>query len=74
MASYTQSLSYFQKLAKQTKRLRLYEVGKTATGLPVLLAVISSEKNLARLDRLKDIARKLTEGRLPEAEALKPPG
>jgi hypothetical protein len=71
LANYTQSFAYFQKIAKETRRMRLYEVGKTANGLPMLLAVISSEKNLAQLDRLKTIARQLAEGRISETEARK---
>jgi hypothetical protein len=69
LANYKQSYAYFQKIAGETKRIRLFEVGKTAMGEPMLLAAISSEENLNRLDRLKGIARKLAEGRLSEAEA-----
>jgi Predicted carboxypeptidase len=69
LANYKQSYAYFRKIAGQTKRMRLYEVGHSAFGEPILLAVISSEANLARLDRLKEIARTLAEGRVSEAEA-----
>jgi hypothetical protein len=69
LANYQQSYAYFQKIAGETKRLRLFEVGRTAMGEPMLLAAISSEENLNRLDRLKEIARKLAEGRVADAEA-----
>ena len=69
LANYKQSFAYFQKVAGETGRMRLYEAGASANGEPILLAVISSEANLAKLDRLKEIARKLAEGRIPEAEA-----
>ncbi len=70
LANFKQSSAYFRKLAAQTKRMKLYEVGQSAMGETMLLAVISSEENLARLDRLKEIARRLATGRgLTDAEA-----
>lgn len=60
LANYKQSFAYFKKIAPQTRRMKLFEVGKSAMGETMLLAVISSEENLARLDRLKEIARRLT--------------
>jgi hypothetical protein len=70
LANYKQAANYFRKLATQTKRLRLYEVGQSAMGETMLLAVISSEENLARLERLKEIARHLAMGRgLTDTEA-----
>jgi hypothetical protein len=63
LANYKQSFAYFKKMAGQTKRMKLFEVGKSAMGEAMLLAVISSEENIARLDRLKEIARSLALGR-----------
>lgn len=70
LANYKQSFAYFKKIAPQTKRMKLFEVGPSAMGETMLLAVISSEQNLGRLDRLKEIARRLAMGRgLSDAEA-----
>src|ERR671917_61515 len=71
LANYKQSSAYFRKIAGQTKRLKLFEVGTSAMGETMLLAVISSEENLARLPRLKEIARRLADGRgLTDAGAM----
>ncbi len=70
LANYKQSFAYFKKIAPQTRRLKLFEVGQSAMGETMLLAVISSEENLARLERLKEIARRLATARgLTDAEA-----
>jgi hypothetical protein len=63
LANYKQSFAWFKKIAPQTRRMKLFEVGKSAMGETMLLAAISSEENLARLDRLKEIARRLTQAR-----------
>src|SRR5437868_5946007 len=59
LASYDESLGYFQKLAKATDKLRLAHVGKTTQGRDWYIAIISSAKNLAALDKYKDTARRL---------------
>ena len=59
LATYDESIAYFQKLAAATNRIRLIDVGKTSTGHPWTLAVISSPENLARLDQLKGISQRL---------------
>jgi hypothetical protein len=69
LANYKQSYTYFHQIVKQTGRMRLFDAGKTAMGEPMMVAIISSEKNLARLDRLKTIAKTLAEGNISESEA-----
>jgi hypothetical protein len=59
LATYDESIAYFQKLASSSNRVRLVDVGKTSTGHPWTLAIISSPENLARLDRLKEIAQRI---------------
>jgi hypothetical protein len=59
LASYDESLGYFQKLAKATDKLKLAHVGKTTRGLEWYIAIISSPKNLADLDKYKTTARRL---------------
>src|SRR5690349_1623982 len=59
LASYDESLGYFQKLAQSTDKLKLVRVGKTSGGLDWYIAIISSARNLAGLDQSKETARKL---------------
>ena len=59
LASYDESLGYFQKLARATDKLKLVHVGKTSQGRDWYLALISSARNLAELDKYKDTARRL---------------
>jgi hypothetical protein len=59
LANYTQFETYFRKLAKESPRMKLVEMGKTAEGRTQLMAIISSPANLAKLDRYKEISRKL---------------
>ena len=63
LASYDESRDYFRKLAASSDRVRLINVGKTTRGLDWEIAVISSPKNLAQLDRYKDISHRLAMGR-----------
>src|SRR5258708_6096392 len=59
LANYEESMRYFQALAKASDQIKLIDVGKTSTGHPWTLALISSPANLAKLDRYRDIARRL---------------
>ena len=59
LATYTQFEGYWRKLARESTRMKLVEIGKTAEGRPQLMAIISSPANLARLDHYKEISRKL---------------
>jgi hypothetical protein len=72
LANYTQFEQYWRKLARQSNRTRLVEIGTTAEGRPQLMMIISSPANLARLDRYKEITRKLAmgEGDSTQARAL----
>ena len=59
LADYNQALKYFKSLEKASPRIKLFEMGKTSMGKPMVYAVISSEDNMANLDRYKEISRKL---------------
>ncbi|NBW64548.1 hypothetical protein EBR44_02060, partial [bacterium] len=59
LATYDESIRYFQRLAASSNRIKLLDVGKTSTGHPWTLAVISSPENLVKLDHYRDIAQKL---------------
>jgi hypothetical protein len=59
LATYDQSIAYLKVLATSSKSLKLMEAGKTTQGRTVYFALISDPKNLAKIDRLREIARRL---------------
>ena len=70
LATYDESREYFRKLAASSNRVKLITVGKTTRGLDWEIALISSPENLAKLDRYKEISRRLADGRgLSDQEA-----
>jgi hypothetical protein len=70
LARYPKVVEYLQHLAKTTDRVKFDVVGKTTMNNDYVLAVISAPQNLAKLDRLTQITRRLADPRgLPEAEA-----
>jgi len=63
LADYNQILAYFQKLDEESPRLKVLEIGQTTLKKPLIMAVISSEENMAQLDRYREIARRLRDAR-----------
>ena len=59
LATYDQSLAYFRKLASASPYMKLVEAGKTTQGRPMVFALISTPENLAHIDRLREIWRRL---------------
>jgi hypothetical protein len=59
LATYEQSVEYFKRVAASSKNVRLFEAGKTSQGRTMYYAVVSAPANLARLDRYREIARRL---------------
>jgi len=59
LANYTQLVEYWGKLAKESDRMKLVEIGKTSEGRPMIMAIITSPANFQKLDRYKDISRRL---------------
>ncbi len=59
---------YFRRLAEASPRVRLETVGTSTQGRDFLLATISSERNLADLERVREVNRILSDprGRTPE--------
>ncbi|OGD21163.1 MAG: hypothetical protein A2W03_12950 [Candidatus Aminicenantes bacterium RBG_16_63_16] len=72
LATYTQAIAYFRKLAESSDRIKLFDMGKTSLGQTMTYAVISAPDNLARLDRHKAIAAQLARGEgIPAQEAAR---
>ncbi|HLF84893.1 MAG TPA: M14 metallopeptidase family protein [Blastocatellia bacterium] len=63
LASWAKIVDYFKQLERSSDRVKVQELGKTTLGRPFVLATISSPANLARLERFKEIQRKLADPR-----------
>ncbi len=61
LATYTQFVDYWQKLDKESDRMKVVEIGKTAEGRPQLMAIITSPENHKKLERYKQISRQLAQ-------------
>src|SRR5205823_13460798 len=59
LATYTQLEAYWRTLARESPRMVLREIGKTAEGRAQLMAIITATANHKRLARNEDIARPL---------------
>jgi len=70
LADWRQIVDYFNRLDAASDRVRVEEVGKTTEGQPFLIATISSQANLARLEEIRRINLRLADPRgLSEPEA-----
>src|SRR6201993_835629 len=59
VANYTQLEAYWKKLASESDRMKLVDIGPTAEGRRQYMAVVSSPENIKKLDRYKEISAKL---------------
>jgi hypothetical protein len=59
LANYDQFTEYWRRLDAESDRMRVVEIGKTAEGRAQLMAIVTAPQNFARLDRYKEIARRL---------------
>jgi hypothetical protein len=71
LATYEQTIEYFKKLDAASDYMQLVEAGTSTQGRTYYFALISTPKNLKKVDRYREIARRLSkpEG-LTEAQAL----
>lgn len=63
LADYRQIRDYFDALDAASPRVAVETIGETTGGEPMILAAISSEANLANLDRIREIAARLADPR-----------
>jgi hypothetical protein len=69
LLDYGQIVDYLRLLDKASPRLEMRQVGETPLGKPMFAVFISSEENIARLDELEAINRRLAlDPAIPEAE------
>uniref|UniRef100_UPI00286DAED6 M14 family metallopeptidase n=1 Tax=Sandarakinorhabdus sp. TaxID=1916663 RepID=UPI00286DAED6 len=70
LANYTEYEAYLKKLATESDRLKLVDIGKSAEGRTMWVAIVSTPANLARLDEYRRTAERLARARgVDEAQA-----
>ncbi|MFB3903342.1 MAG: M14 metallopeptidase family protein [Acidobacteriota bacterium] len=69
LADFDQMVAYYRKLDQASERVQVFDIGPTCEGRRMILAVISSEENLARLEKYREISEKLARARVSEPEA-----
>src|SRR5262245_32220754 len=70
LATYQQLIAYWNKLAKESNRMHVVEIGKSTESRPHLMAIITAPENYAKLDRYKSISRQLSLGETPDGKPL----
>ena len=72
IASWDKMVEYYNLLAKESRKIKVVDMGLTTEGRPFLLVIISAPENLAGIERLRGFNLKLSDPRgLGEAEAKK---
>ena len=72
IARWDKIVHYFEVLERESSNIKVIDMGPSTMGHPFLLLIISSEENLANLDRLKQVNAKLSDPRgIAEAEIKK---
>lgn len=70
LPDYTQLSKYWQLIAKQSNRVALETIGKSAEGRDQLMAIVSSPANIRHREEYRKIAERLARGeKMPDAEA-----
>jgi Zinc carboxypeptidase len=70
LVNYQKLVAYWKKLDAQSDRMTLVDIGRTAEGRTMVMAIITAPANQARLSRYKDIAKRLALARgLSDADA-----
>ncbi len=59
LINYTELHDYWQKLARESDRMTLHDIGLTSEGRPQIMAIITSPENRAQIDRYREIAARL---------------
>jgi hypothetical protein len=59
LANYKQLTEYWKKLDQQSDRLTVVDIGKSAEGRTILMAIVTAPENHKKLDRYKEISQRL---------------
>ncbi len=60
LMTYEQAMGYFERLASETDRMVVLDMGETTAGRRMKYGVISAPENLRSLDRYKEINRRIS--------------
>ena len=60
LMTYEQAVGYFERLAGETDRMLVLDMGETSEGRRMKYAVISSAENLGNLDHYKEVNRRIS--------------
>ena len=71
LADYNQIMGYFKKLDQESEKIKVVEIGYSTLKKPMIMAIITSEKNMEKLEYYKEIARKLKDPRVLSPEEAK---
>jgi hypothetical protein len=63
LADYNQIRAYFLKLDEESGKIKILTIGKSTLNKPMILAVITSEDNMEKLDLYRGIAKRLRDAR-----------
>ncbi|HZE07300.1 MAG TPA: M14 metallopeptidase family protein [Gemmatimonadaceae bacterium] len=70
LVNYEQMIGYWQKLDRESDRMKMVRIGTTAEGRPMWMAIITSPSNHRKLGRYQEIAARLARAQdLTEAQA-----
>jgi hypothetical protein len=63
LADYKQIQAYFHQLDEESDKIKILTIGTTTLGKPMIMAVITSKKNMADLEKYRQISKKLSNTR-----------
>ena len=69
LANYRQLVGYWKKLEATSDRMRLVQIGETAEGRPMWMAIITSPTNHQELSRYREISGLLALAQVEESQA-----
>jgi hypothetical protein len=69
LPDYRQLSDYWRRLAAESDRMRLVDIGRTAEGRTQYMAIVTSPDNHRRLQRLREVSATLAAGRADSATA-----
>jgi hypothetical protein len=71
LADYNQIQAYFQKLDQESGKVKVLNIGVSTLNKPMIMAVITSEQNMGKLDLYRGITKKLRDPRTLSVEEAK---
>ncbi len=63
LADYNQIQAYFQKLDEESVNIKVLTIGESTLGKPMVMAVITAEENMEKLDIYREITKRLRDAR-----------